>query len=99
MSEFKHLRVCIWLSQTNFERDGGDGHYPPPSLHSLLSIYLIHLDDSDEDVGVSAAGGRGSRRDAVNANLKHRLVQYIFLDVASYLAGEKWGALIEHLVS
>ncbi len=69
------------IPQTNFERDGGDGHYPPPSLHSLLSIYLIHLD-----------GGGGS-------NLKHRVVQYIFLDVVSYLGGDKWAALIDHMVS
>ena len=27
--------------EANFERDGGDGLFPPPSLHALLSLYLI----------------------------------------------------------
>ena len=53
--------------QANFEREGGDGRYPPPTLHALLISYLIKTDDK-------------------NINLKHRLIQYIFLDMASCLS-------------
>eukprot|EP00095_Tigriopus_kingsejongensis_P000853 maker-scaffold1106_size62344-snap-gene-0.11 protein:Tk00853 transcript:maker-scaffold1106_size62344-snap-gene-0.11-mRNA-1 annotation:"protein elys" len=63
--------------QSNFERAGGDGLYPPRTLHALLTMYLINL---------------GSE---VN---KHRIVQYLFLDIASYLHGEQWTDLIDHLI-
>ncbi|TRY74821.1 hypothetical protein TCAL_05664 [Tigriopus californicus] len=61
----------------NFERAGGDGLYPPPTLHALLTMYLINL---GTDVN------------------KHRIVQYLFLDIASYLHGDKWAYLIDNLI-
>ena len=62
--------ICQHLGpslKANFEREGGDGLYPPPTLHALLISYLIKTDDK-------------------NINLKHRLIQYIFLDMASCLS-------------
>ena len=53
-------------------------------------MYLIHMVDK---------GNSGSDGDSVCANLKHRIVQYIFLDITSYICGDKWAMLIEHLVS
>ena len=52
-------------------------------------MYLIHMDDK----------GNSGDGDSVCANLKHRIVQYIFLDITSYICGDKWAMLIEHLVS
>ena len=63
--------------QANFEREGGDGRYPPPTLHALLISYLIKTDDK-------------------NINLKHRLIQYIFLDMASCLSKKEDIYLIHH---
>ena len=60
------FNFCIDL-QVNFEKEGGNGDYPPPTLHSLLISYLIKTEDN-------------------NINLKHRLVQYVFLDMASCLS-------------
>ena len=60
------FNFCIDLL-VNFEKEGGNGDYPPPTLHSLLISYLIKTEDN-------------------NINLKHRLVQYVFLDMASCLS-------------
>lgn len=57
--------------QAKFEREGGNGQYPPPNIYGLLSCYLINTGT------------------ASNIN-KHRIVQYLFLDIASILSGEKW---------
>ena len=70
--------------EANFERDGGDGLFPPPSLHALLSLYLISRE----------------QRNSCD-HLKHRIVQYTFLDMASYLGdanGDKWAAVLENLI-
>ena len=48
-----------------WEKEGGNKHYPPSSLQSLLSMYLLP--------GIPTA-------------TKHRIVQYLFLDLASLLS-------------
>ena len=53
--------------QANFERDGGNGLFPPPNLHALLSCYLIQNQDCSDLI-------------------VHRIVQYLFLDMASCLS-------------
>ncbi|QQP38074.1 AT hook containing transcription factor 1, partial [Caligus rogercresseyi] len=68
---------------SNFERDGGDGLYPPPTLFSLLSSYLIddHRSAQINDVG------------------KHRLIHYLFLDMADKRCSEEiWSELIDRLI-
>ena len=37
--------------EANFERDGGDGLFPPPSLHALLSLYLISGEQQNTNQG------------------------------------------------
>ena len=37
--------------EANFERDGGDGLFPPPSLHALLSLYLISSEQQHSSQG------------------------------------------------
>ena len=65
------FRLCWYddshFFQANFERDGGNGSFPPPSLHALLSCYLI------QNQGCSDL-------------MVHRIVQYLFLDMASCLS-------------
>ena len=68
--------------QTNFEREGGNGLYPPPSLYALLSLYLIPSQSPDMQ----------------QQCFKHRIIQYIFLDLASYLNGDKWSEMVENLI-
>ena len=78
--------------EANFERDGGDGLFPPPSLHALLSLYLISSEQRDSSRSAAAAS-------SCVDHLKHRIVQYTFLDMASYLAnGDKWAAVLENLI-
>lgn len=48
-----------------WEKEGGSGLYPPPSLHALLSMFLLP---------------------DVSTTTKHRIVQYLFLDLASLLS-------------
>lgn len=48
-----------------WEKEGGSGMYPPPSLHALLAIFLLP---------------------DVSTTTKHRIVQYLFLDLASLLS-------------
>ena len=64
--------------QANFEREGGNGDYPPPTLHALLISYLIKTNDN-------------------NFNLKHRLVQYVFLDMASCMSKKDDQTENEHM--
>ena len=43
--------------QSNLEREGGTGVYPPPTLHALLVSYLIHDNSSNnegEDINTNA---------------------------------------------
>lgn len=48
-----------------WEKEGGSGLYPPPSLHALLAIFLLP---------------------DISTTTKHRIVQYLFLDLASLLS-------------
>ena len=41
--------LCGDAVRANFERDGGNGLYPPPTLRSLLISYLIHKNDDESD--------------------------------------------------
>ena len=74
--------------QTNFEREGGDGLYPPPRLHALLICYLIY-NQNNPTVKEKKSGTSGVETTGLNtaADLvqKHRLIQYLFLDLASSL--------------
>ena len=76
------------VCRANFEREGGNGEYPPPSLYSLLSVYLIHPEDDDDDEKHHLTF------------LKHRIVQYLFLDIAAHVNGsnEQLAPLVEHLI-
>ena len=73
--ELKHVGLlidglCKQLGtrlMANFERDGGNGLFPPPNLHALLSCYLIQNQDCSDLI-------------------VHRIVQYLFLDMASCLS-------------
>ena len=52
----------------NFEREGGNGLFPPPNFHALLICFLIPSDKPTDLI------------------VKHRIVQYLFLDMASCLS-------------
>ena len=72
----------------NFEREGGNGPFPPPTLHALLISYLIHSPSSTA---------------ASDLMIKHRLVQYLFLDMASCLSkkepqSEEELAIVDNLI-
>nr|XP_045604615.1 protein ELYS-like isoform X1 [Procambarus clarkii] len=59
-----------------WEKDGGSGMYPPPSLHALLSMFTLP---------------------DVSTTTKHRIVQYLFLDLASLLS-DGYVRVVEELV-
>uniref|UniRef100_A0A0K2TSW4 AT hook containing transcription factor 1 [Strongylocentrotus purpuratus] n=2 Tax=Lepeophtheirus salmonis TaxID=72036 RepID=A0A0K2TSW4_LEPSM len=68
---------------SNFKRDGGDGCYPPPTLSSILSSYLI--DDH--------------RYADINDVNKHRIIHYLFLDIADKRCNEEmWNEMIDRLI-
>ena len=78
------LRFRI-IFQANFEREGGNGHFPPPTLHALLVSYLVHSSQPSDLM------------------IKHRLVQYLFLDMASCLSKkerqtDEEAAVVENLI-
>jgi hypothetical protein len=50
-----------------WQREGGSGTYPPPSIRALLFIYLL---------------------DAVPTDIKHTIVVYFFIDLASVQPSE-----------
>lgn len=54
-----------WEEEEARSGSSGRGMYPPPSLHSLLNMFLL------PDVPTTT---------------KHRIVQYLFLDLASLLS-------------
>ena len=54
--------------KVNFEREGGNGLFPPPNFHALLVCFLI------------------PNSEVSNLIVKHRIVQYLFLDMASCLS-------------
>lgn len=71
----------------NFEREGGNGCFPPPSLHALLICYLIDTSKSSHAAQMA----------------KHRIVQYLFLDMASCLSkkesqSDEEMAIVENLI-
>ncbi|XP_071534189.1 uncharacterized protein Elys isoform X2 [Panulirus ornatus] len=59
-----------------WEKEGGCGMYPPPSLHALLAVFLLP---------------------DVSTTTKHRIVQYLFLDLASLLS-DGYVRVVEELV-
>ncbi|ROT67431.1 Protein ELYS [Penaeus vannamei] len=59
-----------------WEKEGGSGLYPPPSLHALLAIFLLP---------------------DISTTTKHRIVQYLFLDLASLLS-DGYTRVVEELV-
>ncbi|KAK3879519.1 hypothetical protein Pcinc_015928 [Petrolisthes cinctipes] len=59
-----------------WQEEGSSDMYPPPSLHALLSIFLL------PDVATTT---------------KHRIVQYLFLDLASLLT-DGYVRVVEELV-
>ncbi|XP_069945568.1 protein ELYS isoform X3 [Cherax quadricarinatus] len=59
-----------------WEKEGGSGMYPPPSLHAVLATFLLP---------------------DVSTTTKHRIVQYLFLDLASLLS-DGYVRIVEELV-
>ena len=43
------LSIPILFLQTNMEREGGVGLYPPPTFHAVLLTYLIHRIEKADD--------------------------------------------------
>lgn len=60
----------------NMEREGGAGDYPSPTLRALLLSYLIHNESGDNNDKINTVS---------NLIHKHRIIQYLFLDLASCL--------------